>query len=404
MILPLSLALALLSCRQESTVVTATNASIPARDVRLVPERGELVLKYTDSAGRVQSIKAADVVELTMGAGRGTAAVKAVPTDVEITLITGDVLAGKVGAKSDAGIQLASKVYGDPLVKFGQIHHVIFPVNAPLLPKQLPSQADDADIIFTKNGDRGTGSIKSISGEGLVYWSNKRGQDVTLALADVAGVWMIKDPGVNTPKEPDRPFAAIHTADGSSLRGEILSLAEGVLAFTDLFGTQHKVASNQVAGIYMKNGRVVYLSDIKPSAVSEDANFIRGAAKMPSDLEFPFQADRSARGTKLVLGGVEHRKGLGVRAHSALSYALGGSYKRFQATFGLDAVSRGLASVVGEVWVDGKKVKEIPLKGGDGPQLLDLDLSGAKELRLVVTWGGNGQSDFADWASARLVR
>jgi len=31
-------------------------------------------------------------------------------------------------------------------------------------------------------------------------------------------------------------------------------------------------------------------------------------------------------------------------------------------------------------------------------------VSGAKELRLFVTWAGYGQSDFVDWGSARLIR
>jgi len=343
-----ALALCLVAA-QESTLVTAANASIPARDVTLVSESGELTLKYTDSAGRAQSIKAADVVELTMGPPKTGPAPKPVVEDVEIFLTTGDQLNGKAGVKSEEGIQLVSKIYGDPLIKFGQIHHVIFPSAATFLPKQLPAKADAADIIFTKAGDRGTGSIKTLSSTGLVYYSEKRQQDVSLAAGEVSGVWLIEDPTAKAPPEPDRPFAAILTTDASSVRGEIQSLAGGVLAFKDLYGKEHKIAANHVAGIYMKNGRVVYLSDVKPSAVSEDANFIRGAAKMPSDLEFPWQADRSARGSKLVLGGTEHRKGLGVRAHSSISYTLGGSYKRFQATFGLDAVSRGLGSVVAEV-------------------------------------------------------
>jgi len=400
----IALALGLLAAAQEGTLVTAANASIAAREVTLVSEKGELVLKYTDSAGRAQSIKAADVVELTLGPARTGPAPKPVAEDVEIFLTTGDQINGKAGAKSDEGIQLLSKVYGDPLVKFGHIHHVIFPANGQFLPKQLPTKADAADILFTKAGDRGTGSIKSVSSTQVVYYSEKRQQDVTMAVGDVAGIWLIEDPSSKAPPEPDRPFAAVLTSDGSSLRGEIHSLAEGMLTLTDLFGKQHKIAANRVAGIYMKNGRVVYLSDIKPSAVSEDANYIRGATKMRSDLEFPWQADRSARGGKLILGGTEHRKGIGVRAASALTYPLGGSYKRFQATFGLDAASRGLGSVVGEVWVDGRKLKELALKGTDAPQALDIDLSSAKELKLVVTWGGNGQSDFADWGSARLVR
>jgi len=95
----------------------------------------------------------------------------------------------------------------------------------------------------------------------------------------------------------------------------------------------------------MKNGRVVYLSDMRPSSVEEDANYIRGPKKLSSDLDFPYQRDRSARGGKLIVGGVEHRKGVGVRARSLLGYSLEGGFKRFQATLGLDAASMGLGAV-----------------------------------------------------------
>jgi hypothetical protein len=347
-------------------------------------------------------MKAAEVVELTMGGARLSPAPKPVPEDLEITLITGDQINGKAGAKSDDGIQLVNKVYDNPLVKFSEIRRVIIPLNSRFLPKDLPAKADDSDLVFTKAGDRGKGSIKSISSAGLVYESASLGKDITLPLGDVAGAWLIETQ--KPPAEPDKPFASILTVDGSTLRGEVKSMTGGVLEFTDLFAKTHKIASDQVAGIYMKNGRVVYLSDVKPATVSEDANYIRGATKSLSDLEFPWQADRSARGGKLILGGTEHRKGMGVRAYCALTYTLGGSYKRFQATFGLDAAARGLGSVVGEVWVDGKKVKEVPLKGNDAPQAIDVDVAGGKELKLVVTWGGSGQSDFADWGSARLIR
>jgi hypothetical protein len=64
----------------------------------------------------------------------------------------------------------------------------------------------------------------------------------------------------------------------------------------------------------------------------------------------------------------------------------------------------GLGAVRVEIEVDGKKVKELVLKGNDAPQAIDLDVSGAKELKLLVTWAGFGQSDFVDWGSARLIR
>ncbi|HXX93292.1 MAG TPA: hypothetical protein VEN81_06635 [Planctomycetota bacterium] len=285
MILPVMLALiAAGATADESTLVTATNASIPARDVTVVSEGGELVVKYTDSAGRAQTVKASEVVELTVATQKGPMPRPALE-DLELTLTTGDTLTGRAGAKSPDAVQLLSKVYGDPVVRFNQIRVILLPANRDFLPKQLPARAETADILFTKTGDRSTGTLQSISSAGVVFHSEKRDQDVTYGLADVAGIWLIE--AEKPPAEPDRPFAAVLTADGSNLRGDIQSLSEGVLTFKDLYGQTHKVASNLVSGIYMKNGRVVYLSDIQPTTVSEDANFIRGAARCPATLNFP---------------------------------------------------------------------------------------------------------------------
>jgi len=385
----------------EATIVSSTNASATARDLSLAVQSGELVVRYTDSAGEAKSVKAADVIEISFRSGRTPAPAKVAPEDVKIILTTGDILMGKVGAKPEDGLQVLSKAFGDPVVKFGQIRAILFPANEAFLPKRLPEK-ELTDVILTKTGDRAEGILRSVSPAGVVYRSNRLETDVTQPLAQVAGIWLAEE--VAPPKEPAALFATVFTTDRSSVRGVIESLNQGVLAFKDLYGTTHRVPANLVAGIYVKNGRVVYLSDLTPATVDEDANFIRGAKRSSSDLEYPYQRDQNARGSKILLSGAEHRKGLGVRAHSALTYSLGGGYRRFQATLGLDDISLGLGAVIGEVWVDGKKVKELSLKGKDAPQPIDLDVSNAKELKLVVTWAGHGQSDFAGWGSARLVR
>lgn len=397
----MELALALLLVlRDDATIVTAANQTIAVREVVLDVEGGELVAAYVDIAGKKGTIKAADLVEITFGQG-GAPAAKPGADDVEITLTTADVLTGRLGGKSEEGIRLRSPVYGDPVVKFEQLRGLVFPANRTSLPKVLPKPGTE-DVIIMKSGDQARGTVKAVSGTGVVYKSTVLDADVTKAPEDVVGLWLVETTA--PPKEPAGLFAIVLTRDGSSIRGEVKSLKEGVLSFKDLYGGEHKVARDALSGLYWKNGRVVYLSDLQPSASDEDANFIRGPKRSASDLEYPFQRDRSAKGTRLLLGGVEHRKGLGVRARSSLTYPLGGGFKRFQAVVGLDAAAQGLGAVTAEVWIDAQKAKEITIRGQDAPKALDLDVSGAKEIRLVVTWAGHGQSDFADWGSARLIR
>ena len=59
-----------------------------------------------------------------------------------------------------------------------------------------------------------------------------------------------------------------------------------------------------------------------------------------------------------------------------------------------------------EVYLDGEKVFESPVMNVNSPnQHISIDITGKKELKIVVNDGGNGNgSDHADWADAKLLR
>lgn len=108
-------------------------------------------------------------------------------------------------------------------------------------------------------------------------------------------------------------------------------------------------------------------------------------------------------GGPLAIGNVLFDKGLGVHAPSDIGFALGGGCSRFTAQVGVDDEMKTAGSVTFELWGDGVKLGESALlSGGDPAQALDVDVSGVNELRLVVTNGGSGGSDHADWGDARL--
>lgn len=387
----------------DGTLVTATQASADARDITVETEGGTLTVNYADAKGVRQSLKMQELVEIAFPSHKNTLPSKYAPDDVEITLTTGDVVTGKVGAKSGEGVHVQSAVFGNLLVKFEQIRSVVFPANRAFLPRKLPEESEPADIVFQKNGDRGEGTILSISAGGVEYKSKALGETAK-PVEQVAGVWVseLEKP----PAEPKTLFVCVHAVDGSAMRGSIESLRDKVLSFKNLYGTSFKIAESHVAGITLKNGRVVHVSDLAPVKVEEDASYTRDLEKRPGDLEYPFQRDRSANETPLMIGNVGHRKGLGVRAHCALTYDLnaGGPYARFQSTVGLDAASWGMGAVTAQVFLDGKKLMDVTLKGKDGPRNVDVDVSDGKELRLIVTWADSPVRNFADWGSARLIR
>jgi hypothetical protein len=110
-------------------------------------------------------------------------------------------------------------------------------------------------------------------------------------------------------------------------------------------------------------------------------------------------------GGPLMLEGVSYAKGLGVHAFSDVRYALGGSCSRFKASVGVDDEVGPNGSVVFEVFAGTTKVYHSGvMTGTTATDTVDVSITGAAELRLVVTQGpDNDWYDHADWAEARIV-
>ncbi len=107
----------------------------------------------------------------------------------------------------------------------------------------------------------------------------------------------------------------------------------------------------------------------------------------------------------LTLDGLVYSHGVGTHSASEMAIDLYGLARRFEAVVGLDDESGEFGSVVFVVMVDGQEVfRSEVLRGGDSPQAVSVDLTGAHEMTLLVEDGGdNIHYDHADWAGAMLV-
>lgn len=106
------------------------------------------------------------------------------------------------------------------------------------------------------------------------------------------------------------------------------------------------------------------------------------------------------------VGGVSYVKAFGVHASSDVNVSLGGVCERFTAIGGVDGeVTSSTASVVFTVIADGVTLYTSPtVTVASGPVVIDLNVTGRSNLRLLVGDAGNGISfDHADWADARLL-
>jgi beta-galactosidase GanA len=125
----------------------------------------------------------------------------------------------------------------------------------------------------------------------------------------------------------------------------------------------------------------------------------------------PVERDRSVGesqpgdGRTLTLRGATYAKGLGTHASSDVSVYAGGRCTSFTATVGVDDETAGAGSVTFAVFADGIQVARTgTLTGTSPPQAITADVTGARQVDLVVGDAGDGTGrDHADWADARLA-
>lgn len=128
----------------------------------------------------------------------------------------------------------------------------------------------------------------------------------------------------------------------------------------------------------------------------------------------PIEIDRSngeqasGDGRPLTLNGKTYTRGFGTHAGSELRYSLLGSgafCTRLNVDIGVDDEVGSRGSVVFQVFLDGRKAFDSGvMTGASATRSAEVDITGARELRMVVTDAGDGKHyDHADWANPRIT-
>jgi hypothetical protein len=109
-------------------------------------------------------------------------------------------------------------------------------------------------------------------------------------------------------------------------------------------------------------------------------------------------------GGPLRIGATSFAHGIGAHAPSRIVLDVGGHCSLFLADVGLDEEVGDHGSVAFEVWGDGRLLATSGLvRGTQDAVPVSADVTGIGQLSLVVTKGGDGNSDdHADWGDARL--
>lgn len=191
------------------------------------------------------------------------------------------------------------------------------------------------------------------------------------------------------------PPAAVVLVDASVLRGRLLALDTGKVVL-ELLGTKVSVPAASVVEVELVNPNIAYLSMLEPVEVQETPFF---------NHIWKHRNDQSATGGPLSLDGRKYAHGIGCHTRTALTYDLGGRYKKFAAEAGIDDAARPRGSVDFIVEADGKPVFSKRLTGRDKAVALAIDIEGVRKLCLVTDFAEDASvGDHADWADARVMK
>jgi len=124
----------------------------------------------------------------------------------------------------------------------------------------------------------------------------------------------------------------------------------------------------------------------------------------------PLGLDSCVLGSRLRAGGAVHRKGLGMPTASRIAVRAAG-YRRFEAQIALDEAAGTEGSAIFKVLLETAPgewrtaFESPPVRGGDRPRQVAVELAGASRIALVVDFAERGDvCDWADWLEARLVK
>ena len=142
---------------------------------------------------------------------------------------------------------------------------------------------------------------------------------------------------------------------------------------------------------YSRPVRPVYLSDLMTKASEQQWGDLR--------------MDRSVDGNPLTVNGFKYPKGIGTHANSSIEYILDGRYCILEGAVGLDDEQKHGKKIEASIYADNKLIyKSGIMQGWIYPKYFRLNIAGAKEIKLLITDGGDGINfDHGDWLGIKAL-
>jgi len=313
----------------------------------------------------------------------------------------GDRVNGTLVRSSPTGVELQSRSLRKLTLKIESLLAIEFrrageqPKDAAKLRARMLANTGKNDVSFSATGDQMPGILVGFDGKSV---------RLKTALGEMpfqcSRLFGLSFAARARRPEPPELLAVVRCVDGSLVTGRLRATDTGGIRLALLAGPELDIPARQIIDVGFKNGKLVYLSDLKPVKAGYRPYF-------SGDHTWPYRPDQTYDRKPIRLAGKAHRKGLGTFSGMTLTYALGGAFSKFAALVGIDdADVNHQGDVTVRVLADGKEAfKKAGLTRKTGPVRVALPMKGVKTLTLVVEFGGNMHfGDLTDWANAHLIR
>ncbi|MDA0832532.1 MAG: NPCBM/NEW2 domain-containing protein [Planctomycetota bacterium] len=324
--------------------------------------------------GESRSMPTKDILEVKVTGPAEPASEKLV---TEIGLTDGSHLAFSALQSSREAVTLENPAFGSltfPLKSVASLRFAPLSVKFTETWNSLRERDLRQDLLVLEKDDIldfHEGVISSIDDQSIVFLLD--GEDVTLPRNKVFGVIYYRKTTT-----PPAKFCDVRLQNGDQIAvKDLIADAEMVNVILSS-GAQANLPWTAVQSLDYSLGKVLYLSAIEPRDVKYTPFF---------DIIWEYTRDRNLDGQKLQLGNTVYERGLCLHSRTAIRYRIGRDYRRFRAVMGIDRGVSPLGHVHVTIRGDEKILLETVVRGDDPPRPLDIDVTGVRDLEIVVDFG-----------------
>jgi hypothetical protein len=367
-----------------------------------------LVAKGKTGKDETQKLALEDVVDLTIKTpGVATAAMKPAgkPTTSPVNLkncrlemTSGDKLMGELTDWADKKVTYQFDPGIAPIqVPIEQVN-TIWCGSQDMITKAkaLNEASSNEDVAFAVK-DNDVVAVRGVAlgfGEGgLKFRFNE--EERKLPVARLVGV-VLAHPDLNAAAPTFEQQLSFANAE-QSLSGLVKSIDAGQLELLTKWDQTIQIPLAKVTKITCKNGKLAYLSDMKPASVEQTPFF---------DRVYAYKNDKSLDGKPIQLQDGSYARGIAVHSRCRLTYDVGGRYDEFRSKVGFQQPEGKIGDCIVRVTGNGKTLFEnLNAKGDDKVFEIKVPLTGIQKLTLEVDYGKNQDvGDRVVWANARVLR